>query len=91
MDVTTAMPSPGEHGDSATDLPSKRLTEANILGSMNVVGSTTLCSSFCGGIYSSSLHTTAVKASSHLKATKGKAEPISTLLQPLKALLEERA
>ena len=49
MDVATATPSPGEHGDSATDLPSKRLTEANVLGPMNVVGSATLCSSFCGG------------------------------------------
>ena len=49
VDVATATPSPGEHGDSATDLPSKRLTEANVLGSTNVVGSATLCSSFCGG------------------------------------------
>ena len=64
MDVATTTPLPGEHGDSATDLPSKRLTEVNILGPMNVVGSATLCSSFCGGIYSSSLHTMAVKASS---------------------------
>ena len=50
MDVATATPSPGEHGDSATDLPSKRLTVVNVLGPMNVVGSATLCSSFCGGI-----------------------------------------
>ena len=64
VDVATAMPSPGEHGDSATDLPSKRLTEANVLGPMNVVGSATLCSSFCGGIYSSSLCAMAAKASS---------------------------
>ena len=64
MDVATAMPSPGEYGGSATDLPSKRLTEVNVLGPTNVVGSATLCSSFCGGIYSSSLHTMAVKASS---------------------------
>ena len=42
MDVATATLSPGEHGDSATDLPSKRLTEANVLGPTNVVGSATL-------------------------------------------------
>ena len=65
MVVATATPSPGEHGDSATDLPSKRLTEANVLGPTNVVGSATLCSSFCGGIYSSSLRAMAAKASSH--------------------------
>ena len=64
MDVATATPSPGEHGDSATDLPSKRLTEANVLGPTNVVGSATLRSSFCGGIYSSSLRAMAAKASS---------------------------
>ena len=64
MDVATATPSPGEHGDSATDLPSKRLTEANVLGPTNVVGSATLCGSFCGGIYSSSLCAMAAKASS---------------------------
>ena len=64
MDVATATPSPGEHGDSATDLPSKRLTMANVLGPMNIVGSATLCSSFCGGTYSSSLRATAAKASS---------------------------
>ena len=82
MDVATATPSPGEHGDSATDLPSKRLTEVNILGPTNVVGSATLCSSFCGGIYSSSLRAMAAKSVKPLKATKGKAEPVSTLLQP---------
>ena len=64
VDVATATPSPGEHGDSATDLPSKRLTEANVLGPTNVVGSATLCSSFCGGIYSSSLRAMAAKVSS---------------------------
>ena len=64
MDVATATPSPGEHGDSATDLPSKRLTVANVLGPTNIVGSATLCSSFCGGIYSSSLHAMAAKVSS---------------------------
>ena len=67
VDVATATPSPGEHGDSATDLPSKRLTEANVLGPTNVVGSATLCSSFCGGIHSSSLRAMAAKASSHLR------------------------
>ena len=82
MDVATATPSPGEHGDSATDLPSKRLTEVNVLGPTNVVGSASLCSSFCGGIYSSSLRAMAAKASSRFRATKGKAEPFSTLLQP---------
>ena len=65
MDVASATLSPGEHGDSATDLPSKRLTEASILGPTNVVGSATLCSSFCGGIHSSSLHAIAAKVSSH--------------------------
>ena len=65
MDVATATPSPGEHGDSATDLPSKRLTEVNVLGPTNVVGSATLCSGFCGGIHSSSLRAMAVKVSSH--------------------------
>ena len=64
MDVATAMLSPGEHGDSATDLPSKRLTEVNVLGPMNVVGSATLCSSFCGGIHSSSLCAMATEVSS---------------------------
>ena len=64
MDVATAMLSPGEHGDSATDLPSKRLTVINILGPTNVVGSATLYSSFCRGIYSSSLCAMATKASS---------------------------
>ena len=64
VDVATATPSPGEHGDSATDLPSKRLTEVNVLGPTNVVGSATLCSSFCGGIYSSSLRAMAAEASS---------------------------
>ena len=82
MDVATATLSPGEHGDSATDLPSKRLTEVNVLGPTNVVCGATLCSSFCGGTYFSSLHAMAAKASSRLKATKGKAEPFSTLLQP---------
>ena len=81
MDVATAMPSPGEHGDSATDLPFKRLcltlyvqkssmfwtvtNAVSVLGPTNVVCSTTLYSHFCGGIYSSSLCATAVKASSH--------------------------
>ena len=65
MDVATATLSPGEHGDSATDLPSKRLTKANVLGPTNVVGSATLCSSFCGWIYSSSLRAMAAKVSSH--------------------------
>ena len=64
MDVATAMLLPGEHGDSATDLPSKRLTEFNVLGPTNVVGSATLCSSFCEGIYSSSLRAMAAKVSS---------------------------
>ena len=67
MDVAAAMPSPGEHGDSATDLPSKRLTEANVLGPTNVVCSITLYSHFCGGTYSSSLRATAAKASSRLR------------------------
>ena len=70
MDVATAMPSPGEHGDSATDLPSKRLTKANVLGPTNVVGSATLCSSFCGGIYSLSLCAMATKVSSHSRQQK---------------------
>ena len=74
VDVATATLSPGEHGDSATDLPSKRLTEANILGPTNVVGSASLCSSFCGGIHSPSLRAMAVKVSSRFEATKGKAE-----------------
>ena len=81
VDVATAMPSPGEYGDSATDLPFKRLclmmyvqkslmfqtvtTVVSILGPTNVVCSTTLYSHFCGGVYSSSLCTTAAKASSH--------------------------
>ena len=65
MDMATATPLPGEHGDSATDLPSKRLTMVNVLGPTNIVGSATLCNSFCGGIYSSSLHAMATKASSH--------------------------
>ena len=65
VDVATATLSPGEYGDSATDLPSKRLTVANVLGSKNVVCSTTLYSCFCGGIYSSSLHTMAVRMPSH--------------------------
>ena len=70
MDVATAMLSPGEHGDSATDLPSKRLClmmyvqkslmfqtvtiVVSILDPTNIVCSTTLYSHFCGGIYSSS-------------------------------------
>ena len=70
MDVASATPSPGEHGDSATDPPSKRLTVVNVPGPMNVVGSATLCSSFCGGIHSSSLRAMAAKASSCFKATK---------------------
>ena len=98
MDVVAAMPSPGEYGDSATDLPFKRLcltlyvrkplmfqtvtNVVSVLGPTNVVCSATLYSRFCGGIYSSSLCVMAVKVSSHLKVTKGKAEPFSTLLQP---------
>ena len=70
VDVATATPSPGEHGDSATDLPSKRLTVVNVLGPTNVVGSAPLYSSFCGGIYSSSLRTMAAKASSRLRQQK---------------------
>ena len=64
MDVAAATPSPGEHGDSATDLPSKRLTMVNVLGPTNVVCGATLYSHFCGGIYSSSLHAMAAKVSS---------------------------
>ena len=64
MDVAAAMLLPGEHGVSATDLPSKRLTVVNILGPTNVVCSATLYSCFCGGIYSSSLRTMAAKVSS---------------------------
>ena len=96
MDVATAMLLPGEHGDSATDLPFKRLcltmyvwkslmfwtTVLSILGSMNIVCSATLYSHFCGGIYSSSLCAMAAKDVEPLKAMKDKAEPFSTLLQP---------
>ena len=32
MDVATATPSPGEHGDSATDLPSKRFDRSQRSG-----------------------------------------------------------
>ena len=98
VDMATAMPSPGEHGDSATDLPFKRLwlmlyvwksltfqtvtNVVSVLGPMNVVCSTTLYSHFCGGVYSSSLHTMAAKVLSHLRRQKGKAELFSILLQP---------
>ena len=70
MDVATATPSPGEHGDSATDLPSKRLAIANVLGPTNMVCSATLCSCFCGRVGSSSLHTMAVKVSSRWRWQK---------------------
>ena len=67
MDMTTAMPLPGEYGDSATDLPFKRLclmpvcmeevwtvtVMASVLGPTNIVCSATLYSCFCGGICSS--------------------------------------
>ena len=82
MDVATATPSPGEHGDSATDLPSKRLTIVNVLGPMNVVGSASLCNSFCGGIHSSPLRARQRKRQAVEGDKKGKAEPFSTLLQP---------
>ena len=98
VDVAAATPSPGEHGDSATDLPFKRLcltlyvrkslmfwtvtNMVSILGPMNVVCSTTLYSRFYGGIHSSSLCPIAAKASNRLKAMKGKEKPFSTLLQP---------
>ena len=64
VDVAAATLSPGEHGDSATDLPSKRLTVVNVLSPTNIVCGATLYSHFCGGICSSSLHAMAAKASS---------------------------
>ena len=80
MDVASAMLLSGEYDDSATDLPFKRLClmlyvwkssmfrtvtdTVSILGPTNIVCSTTLYSCFCGGIYFSSLHAMAAKASS---------------------------
>ena len=82
VDVATATPSPGEHGDSATDLPSKRFDRGQRSGPNERSGQRNLMQQLLWGDIPLIPSHNGSKSVKPLKATKGKAEPISTLLQP---------